>query len=206
MLSSVAVLLRHVGRMLNRPSILLAIPLLDKQNLFSLALETNGSKAEQWTKPVPNTIKINVDGASFENEGSYGFGIVARDSSGTLVGPVAVCKNGAFAAEVVEAIGVKEALSWLKDKSWDKVEMETDNMLTVQAIRASHRVSSVFGLVVNDCKLLLSNLPYVSLHFIRRSANRIAHYVARHSRFLSGCSIHIQNIPPDLPDLLYSKC
>uniref|UniRef100_A0A803QIG7 Reverse transcriptase domain-containing protein n=1 Tax=Cannabis sativa TaxID=3483 RepID=A0A803QIG7_CANSA len=70
-----------------------------------------------------------------------------------------VCKNGTFAAEVVEAIGVMEALSWLKDKSWDKVEIETDNMLTIQAIRASHRMSSAFGLVVNDCPILAGQAP-----------------------------------------------
>uniref|UniRef100_A0A803P228 RNase H type-1 domain-containing protein n=1 Tax=Cannabis sativa TaxID=3483 RepID=A0A803P228_CANSA len=119
---------------------------------------------------------------------------------------VAACKNGSFATEVVEAIGVKEALSWLKDKNWNKVEIETDSMLTVQVIRASHRMSYVFDLVINDCKLLLSNLPNVSLHFVRQSANRVAHYVARYSRFLSGCSIHIQNIPSDLQGLLYSEC
>ncbi|XP_060968547.1 uncharacterized protein LOC133036086 [Cannabis sativa] len=88
----------------------------DKQNLLSLALGTDGSKAEQWTEPGPNTIKINIDATLFEREGSYGFKIVARDSLVTLLDTFAVCNMGSFAAEVVEAIRVKEALSWIKTK------------------------------------------------------------------------------------------
>uniref|UniRef100_A0A803NYG4 Reverse transcriptase domain-containing protein n=1 Tax=Cannabis sativa TaxID=3483 RepID=A0A803NYG4_CANSA len=155
----------------------------DKQNLLSSVLETNVSKVEQWTKPESHTIKINVDAALFEGEGSYGYGIVARNSSGLLLDALAVCNRGSFLPEVVEAIGVKEALSWIKTKGWGKVEIETDSMLTVQAIRTSHTMSSVFGVVVNDCKHLLSSSPHVSVNFIKRSANRVAHYVARHSRF-----------------------
>ncbi|KAM6543638.1 hypothetical protein CsatB_008085 [Cannabis sativa] len=41
----------------------------------------------------------------------------ACDSEGRIIDFVAKYSHGSFSAEVVEALGVKEALSWLKDKS-----------------------------------------------------------------------------------------
>ncbi|XP_060959107.1 uncharacterized protein LOC133030387 [Cannabis sativa] len=150
--------------------------------LLSSSLLSDGNNLEQWMKPVTNTIKINVDGATFEKDNAYRFGVVACDSDGKVIDFVAKYYHGSYHAEVVKALGVKEALSWLKCKSWNMVEVETDSLLTVQAIFSKQQMSSVFGLVINDCKILLSSLPNTSLHFIRRSTNQVAHFVARRSR------------------------
>ncbi|KAM6579402.1 hypothetical protein CsatA_003176 [Cannabis sativa] len=79
-------------------------------------------------------------------------------------------------------------------------------MLAVQAIHSTQLMTSVFGLVVNDCRTLLSSLPYVYLRCVRRSANRVAYYVARHARSLTGRSILGPSIPRGLQIILYSEC
>ncbi|XP_062085599.1 uncharacterized protein LOC133791697 [Humulus lupulus] len=178
----------------------------DKTTLLSLSLENNDARSESWIKPGTNQIKINVDAALFQRECSYGFGLVARDSSGRLIEAKTCYQGGVFPAEVVEAMGIKEALSWIKSKNWHNVEIETDSMLSVQSIRSNQIMSSIFGLLIQDCQILLSSLHNVHLRFIKRSANRVAHAVARHSRFLSGCSIFEHNVWADLQALLYSEC
>uniref|UniRef100_A0A803QG24 RNase H type-1 domain-containing protein n=1 Tax=Cannabis sativa TaxID=3483 RepID=A0A803QG24_CANSA len=152
---------------------------------------------EHWTKPADNTIKINVDGATFETENAYGYGIVACDSEGNVIDFVAKYFYGSFSAEVVEALEVKEALSWLKDKGWNMVEVETDSLLTVQEIFNQQQMTSVFGLITHDCKSFLSSLSNVSLRFVKRSANKVAHYVARRSCFYPDRSIHDVNVLAD---------
>ncbi|XP_060965211.1 uncharacterized protein LOC133034187 [Cannabis sativa] len=122
-----------------------------------------------------------MHGAFFEKENVYGFGVVARDSSGHLVGLTSKYQVGSYAAEVIEALSVKEALSWLKGKGWSKVKVETDSMVSVQAIFSKQQMTSIFGLIIDDYKFLLSSLQNVSLRFIRRSANRVAHFVVRWS-------------------------
>uniref|UniRef100_A0A803PZF8 RNase H type-1 domain-containing protein n=1 Tax=Cannabis sativa TaxID=3483 RepID=A0A803PZF8_CANSA len=161
----------------------------DKMCLLSSSLLGDSNSLEQWMKLATNTIKINVDGATFEKDNAYGFGVVACDSDGKVIDFVAKYSHGSYFAEVVEALGVKKALSWLKGKSWNMVEVETDSLLTVQAIFSNQQVSSVFGLITNDCKILLSFLPNTSLRFIRRSANKVAHFVVRRSYFYSDRSI-----------------
>ncbi|KAM6542729.1 hypothetical protein CsatB_007176 [Cannabis sativa] len=149
---------------------------------------------------------INVDAALFHRDNSYGFGIVARYSLGKLIEAKTCYKAGSYSAEVVEALGFKEALNWIKSTNWQNVELETDSLLTVQAIRSKQKMSSIFGLIIQDCCHLLSTLPNVKISFIKRSANRVAHAIARHSRFSSGCSIFEQTVWADLQALLYSEC
>ncbi|KAM6548802.1 hypothetical protein CsatB_020478 [Cannabis sativa] len=184
----------------------------DNTSLSSLFFENRGDGGELWTTPEENIIKINVDAALFPRDNSYGFGIVARDSLGKLIEAKSCYYGGAYDAEVVEAMGVKEALSWIKSKNWSDVEVETDSMLTVQGIRSNQFLNSIFGLIIHDCQLLFSSLNNVKICFIRRSANQakynltVAHVVARHSCFLSGRSIFEYNAWDELISLLYSEC
>ncbi|XP_060960654.1 uncharacterized protein LOC133031222 [Cannabis sativa] len=178
----------------------------DNTCLSSLFFKNKGDGAELWTKPDSNNIKVNVNAALFAQDNSYGFGIVARDSQGKLIEAKTYYHGGDFSAETIEAIGIKEALSWIKNKKWQNVQVETDSMVTVQGIRSNQKMNSTFGLVVQDCQFLLSSLNNVNLFFIRRSANRVAHVIARHSRFFPGCSIFEHNAWADLKALLYSEC
>ncbi|KAM6556123.1 hypothetical protein CsatB_003142 [Cannabis sativa] len=178
----------------------------DITSLSSIFFNNLGDRNELWVKPVLETIKINVDAASFEQENSYGFGMVARDHLGSPLHIHAEYHGGYFPSEVVEAMGIKEALSWIKANHWKGVTIESDSMLAVQAIHSTQLMTSVFGLVVNDCRTLLSSLPDIYLRFVRRSANRDAYYVARHARSLIGRSIWGPSIPRDLQIILYSEC
>uniref|UniRef100_A0A803PQF1 RNase H type-1 domain-containing protein n=1 Tax=Cannabis sativa TaxID=3483 RepID=A0A803PQF1_CANSA len=108
----------------------------DTLALSSLSPYNSDDGIEPWTKPVTNYIKINVDATLFYHENSYGFRIVARDSMGKLIEAKTCYKAGSYSAEVVEALGIKEALSWIKSTNCHNVELETDSLLTVQAIRS----------------------------------------------------------------------
>uniref|UniRef100_A0A803PI90 RNase H type-1 domain-containing protein n=1 Tax=Cannabis sativa TaxID=3483 RepID=A0A803PI90_CANSA len=166
----------------------------------------SGDGAELWTKPEENSIKINVDAATFEQENKYGFGIVACNHLGDLITALSGCYGGNFAAEFIEVMAIKEALSWVKGQHWEQVIIETDSLISVQAIRSQQKMFSTFGLIVADCKVLLCTLHNVQLLFIKRLANRVAHYVARNDRFNTGCSLYVFHVSKDLKNLMYSEC
>lgn len=83
--------------------------------------------------------------------------------------------HGSIKPEVVEAIGVREALSWIKMKQMRHVEVETDILVSVQAIRSKSVMLSYFGRVIEDCKKTIEELKDfdISLKFIKRSANNV---------------------------------
>uniref|UniRef100_A0A803PWA8 Uncharacterized protein n=1 Tax=Cannabis sativa TaxID=3483 RepID=A0A803PWA8_CANSA len=175
-----------------------------QQNRFDPLLSSFeiGKEVEHWTKPVGNKIKVNVDGAIFEAYNSFGFGFLARDTFGAVLGAAATSNSGSVAPEIVELIGIKEALSWIKTKSWNSVEVETDCLMAVQAINNNMFLPSTFGMLVHDCQHLLSELSYVTLSFVKRSANKAAHFLARSSYYMSDRTIDASNLPSELVEIV----
>uniref|UniRef100_A0A803NIV3 RNase H type-1 domain-containing protein n=1 Tax=Cannabis sativa TaxID=3483 RepID=A0A803NIV3_CANSA len=153
------------------------------------------NKEEHWIKPEINKIKVNVDGAIFHSNGSHGIGAVARDSDGQLIEAFTALKCGVVQPAAVEAFGIKEALSWIKSKGWSNVIVETDSIVSVQALSSSLFMLSIFGLLISDCKSLLNCLVNVCVSFVPRSANRTTHCLARGSCYWSDRIFNVSNVP-----------
>uniref|UniRef100_A0A803QSB3 RNase H type-1 domain-containing protein n=1 Tax=Cannabis sativa TaxID=3483 RepID=A0A803QSB3_CANSA len=164
---------------------------------FPLLNVNFGNGKEHWTKPISTKLKINVDGAIFESENRFGFGFI-RDSTGKFVQAVSGSRLGVVSPEIAEVVGMKEVLSWIKTMQVTDVEVETDSLVTVQAINGSVQIPSQFGLIVQDCRLLLSELQDVFISFVKRSVNRAAHCIARQSCFMSDCMFDEFSAPSNL--------
>ncbi|KAM6555534.1 hypothetical protein CsatB_002553 [Cannabis sativa] len=165
----------------------------------------SGDGAELWCPPTENSIKINVDAAMFNGGNSYGIGLVARDRHSPLVEARMECFLDRVNPEVAEAIGVREALSWIKNRNWPRVVVETDCLTVVQALRSSVHMISLFGQIINECKQLMLELGHVSVFFVERPANVVAHSFARAFHFHSGCTFGLENVPTDLLPCLVTK-
>ncbi|KAM6544988.1 hypothetical protein CsatB_025724 [Cannabis sativa] len=148
-----------------------------------------------WTAPDAGFLKVNVDGAVFSASGSFGVGGLARDSNGQLIEVFCMHKAGCFQPSLVEAIGVKEALSWIKNKGWEHVTLETDSLVVVQALQSNVVMHSVFGSTITYCLNLLKSLSHVNVCFVKRSANNTAHCLARGACYWSDCIFVGSNVP-----------
>ncbi|KAM6568954.1 hypothetical protein CsatB_016939 [Cannabis sativa] len=155
-----------------------------------------------WRKPSVDMVKVNVDGAIFQTQQKFGFGCIARNHHGHLLEARSVSRWGCVLPEIAEVIGIKEALSWIKTRGWDRVVVETDALVVVQAINSSVHMPSQFGLLVEDCRSILLSLNNVVVSFVNRSANRAAHSLARESCFLSDCTYNELNAPSFLYDIV----
>uniref|UniRef100_A0A803PZQ0 RNase H type-1 domain-containing protein n=1 Tax=Cannabis sativa TaxID=3483 RepID=A0A803PZQ0_CANSA len=131
---------------------------------------------------------------------------LARDEHGKLIEGISGSRISAVKPEIAEVIGVKEALSWIKRKGWSGVEIETDALVVVQAVLGSVSMPSQFGFLVQDCRSLISSLNGVSLHFVKQSANKAAHCVARASCFSSDRIFSERNAPPELMTIVDAEC
>uniref|UniRef100_A0A803QB69 RNase H type-1 domain-containing protein n=1 Tax=Cannabis sativa TaxID=3483 RepID=A0A803QB69_CANSA len=153
-----------------------------------------GRYIEHWTRPIDPYIKVNVDGAIFSNEECFGFGMVARTASGSVIEAVQIRKIGNWSPLLVEAMGLKEALSWIKQKDWHSVIVESDCLTLINDVKSTKTLVSPYGFVLQDCRGLLTSLVDVDCKFVKRSANSLAHALARASlfeadRILSGDSL-----------------
>ncbi|KAM6586650.1 hypothetical protein CsatA_009255 [Cannabis sativa] len=167
---------------------------------------TKDDGAEQWRLPPSNSVKINVDGAIFADTNEFGLGVVVRDDKGFLVEGKTRLFHGKVAAEVAEALSFREALSWIKQNpNWPHVIVETDCLLVVQSLRSSFRMISVFGNLINDCKLMLNDLSFISFFFVKRSANVVAHSFARASCSYPDRTFSLGDVPTELLSCLVTE-
>uniref|UniRef100_A0A803NGP8 RNase H type-1 domain-containing protein n=1 Tax=Cannabis sativa TaxID=3483 RepID=A0A803NGP8_CANSA len=140
-----------------------------------------GDGAEHWTCPPVNSVKINIDAAIFEIEARSGMGVVARDDKGTFLEGFTKIYSEKLDPPLAETLSMREALSWLMNKNWQQVFLETDCLTVVKAIRSHVEMLSCFGIVIRDCRCLLKELKNVSLCFVKRLANMVVHSLARAS-------------------------
>ncbi|KAL8121302.1 hypothetical protein AgCh_018147 [Apium graveolens] len=151
-------------------------------NIF-LGFMSQDDGHEHWQPPQENRVKVNTDAAIFEHAASYSYVFVACNHAGQLLEARSRCKEGQISPELAEAVGIKEALSWIKDTQYKVVELETDCLQVVQSIRSSTSSISYLGRVISECRDLLASLRArnVIFRFVKRSANRVSHYLARYN-------------------------
>lgn len=138
---------------------------------------------------------MNTDAAIFEKENRFGLQGIIRDHNSHFVAAISGLKEGIVRAEIAEAIALKEVLSWIKEANLIVQQVETDSLVLVQAIKSTTGMTFAFGGVVEDCKQLLASFNNVSLDFVKRPANRVAHYIARASQLHADCIFLESNVP-----------
>ncbi|XP_074356451.1 uncharacterized protein LOC141696148 [Apium graveolens] len=176
----------------------------DRSFSNSLGYMTQEDGLEQWQLPKENRVKVNSDAALFEDPNRYSYAFVVRDHQGTLVEARSWCYEGQTSSTLAAAMGIREALSWIKTARQQNVEVETDSLQIVQWIRSSYNSLSYVGRLLSECKELLAELhsQNVMLRFVKRSANRVAHFLARHSYLPAHRIWRLDNICPDFYHVL----
>ncbi|KAF2284584.1 hypothetical protein GH714_027317 [Hevea brasiliensis] len=94
-------------------------------------------RIRRWSKPSRDWLKINVDAITTIPDFCFGVGFVARDWNGSFLAAKNVVLQGNLMAKEVEAVGIKDALSWVLSKGWSA------NGVAHRLARATHSVSDV---------------------------------------------------------------
>lgn len=103
-------------------------------------------------------------------------------------------------------MGVRNAMRWVKEKFWHNAVLEIDSLTVVQSIRSSSAMLYYFGSVIMKCNFFLQDFPNVSILFIRRFANSVAHFFARASYYIVDRVIRRGDISPEFRDVILKDC
>ena len=154
-----------------------------------------------WEKLVDGMLKLNVDAALFSAKGLVGVSCVLRDSTGSFIAAKATTVNLQVQPHEAEAVGVREALSWIKHDNRLNIIVEMDAKIVYDALCTSPISNSPFGMIIEDCKEMAASVGNVTFSLVRRSANSSALVVARASGSMSGPYIWNSIVP----DFLFSR-
>lgn len=150
----------------------------------------------RWCKPPAGWLKVNIDAAWVSQANTTSMGCVIRDEAGEFVRARCSEMQPCVEPKMAEALSLKEALAWIKDWRSAQVIFETDSKLLVDALTGS-RGKSFFDTIVNDCVELLKHCTDVLVVFAYRSANSVAHALAKAAHSMSGSQEWI-NIAPEI--------
>lgn len=138
---------------------------------------------------------MNTDAAIFQ-DGTIGVGCVMRDSKGMFLGAKCCRLNGSWSPREAEALSMNEALSWVTLRGGQYCIFETDSQVLVAACKGGQG-ETIFGTIVGDCIELMKHIKPVLVKFVYRSANCVAHALARATYSMSEAREWV-NAPPTL--------
>ena len=81
--------------------------------------------------------------------------------------------------------------------------MEGDNQSVMSALELKRSLSSRIGHIIQDVLCLLHRFRWSPVQFVKRSANAVAHLLARHAKSLVHDVIWLEESPPPVVQALY---
>lgn len=156
------------------------------QSANSSSVPRNNHK---WQAPEAGGFKLNVDASFYAGSESFSIGMVIRDHTGSFLGGQVARYPNVNTVFEAEAMAIAEALSWLMTLPYQGVIVESDSLLSVQAIRCCHVNSLEVGHVLDRCHSLLCSRPDLSVSFVKRQSNKLAHEMA-----CIPCLLHCHNL------------
>lgn len=154
-----------------------------------------------WQEPSLGWMKVNVDAALNMPTRRTWVGWVIRNSDGSFYAACSMSKRSVYTPKEVEAMGIREVLSWCKSKGLDFVQVEKNSLVVFSELTSVSNRSTV-SLLVDDVKELLKSFEHVTFLFAKRSTNKIAHVLARDALFITDCREWIDILPICILDAL----
>ncbi|CAH9086857.1 unnamed protein product [Cuscuta epithymum] len=156
---------------------------------------------ERWIRPDSGWIKFNTDAAVCNTNGQRGFGWIARNANGQFLACASYPWPGICSVKELEALAVREALIWLISQEWEKIVVETDALQVVSSL-AEEPGNSYFDLILDDIRVMIASNVNIKVSHVKRSANRVAHKLARVAVSLSDRRVWLDLPPSNIVSLM----
>ena len=132
-----------------------------------------------------------------------GYGVVIRNRNGEVMA-AASAKGGAVRdSEELEVMACRKALEFAIDAGFMEVILEGDNALVMKTVSQAQPNFSRLGLIYEDIWCLAAGFRSISTSCVRRSANGVAHALAKFARLSDNYIVWMEEDPPPAVDALY---
>jgi ribonuclease HI len=157
-----------------------------------------------WQQPPPGYLKCNVDASFYHLAGATGCGWVFRDFRGCFKLAGTNIMPSSLTVMEGEALALIEALEEATRRGFIYVSFESDSKLVVDAINHRQTGVSEFSLLISHIQSLLNLHNYFEVKYVRRQANKVAHYLARAAFSMSSRRV-FDSVPPCIETYLINE-
>ncbi|XP_062005649.1 uncharacterized protein LOC133722798 [Rosa rugosa] len=139
----------------------------------------------RWVAPSVGCFKVNVDGSFFQASEKGSTGFVVRDWQGSFIAGGGKSLSGLLSPEHVEVVAYKQAIEFVVTNHYLPAIVETDSQLVYRQLLSREGSNlSILGRVYDDMEYILDAYANLCVVHTKRSANRVAHLMAAHTRTL----------------------
>ena len=151
-----------------------------------------------WMAPEAHNYKLNIDGATFAEDGTAGIGVVIRNDAGLVMDSLYQRIPLPTSIIEVEALAARRAMEFTLELGFDNVTLEGDSEVLVKTLNVGRNTLAHYGNLIVDILFLTSHFSKVQFSFVRRQCNRLAHSLARRASIIQQMSVWMEEVPPDL--------
>ncbi|KAL0406440.1 UNVERIFIED_CONTAM: putative mitochondrial protein [Sesamum latifolium] len=134
---------------------------------------------QTWHRPPNGFIKINFDGALFQNHAEVGVGVVARDCQGGIRAWFSHRFPRHAEPELAEALAARTDIDIILKHRWPSVILEGDCLPLINKLRSSATDNSLVRPLIWDIKSASSACHSFLFNYVSRNGNSLAHKLAR---------------------------
>ena len=159
--------------------------------------------SSSWISPPPRIFKVNVDGASLEQEGSSNVGVVIRDFNAQVVAALCLPLQSYFSVELTEVFALEQGVLFAQELQLPRVIFESDALAVIQAVN-DKATGSMYGHLIQGILQVCESFESCHFKHLSRSFNSVAHELARYTRRIGNRQIWKSVAPPFVLSFLQS--
>ena len=143
-------------------------------------------------------LKVNFDGAIFDDLRVAGIGVIVRSEHGEVV--VALAKQIPIPDSVftLETLAARRAVLFARDFGLHHVVFEGDSKSSIHAISNRLLLHSSCGHIIHDILLFSCSFQSFSFSHMCRQGNTLVDALAKRARLSSLLLVLMESVPPDL--------
>ena len=151
-------------------------------------MSTHSPTRVRWSPPLPNSLKVNFNGASFKDIDRAGLGVVVLDSQGKALASLSERVPLSFSSDLVEAFAVVRAIFFVLEIGCLSFILEGDSKRVINTLSSNEDSLSPLCHILDSAKALTES-NCISFSHVRRLGNSIAYNLAKHVIHVSGYSV-----------------
>ena len=154
------------------------------------------------TNPI-DRFKLNFDVSIFLDGGTSRVGAIIRNDRGEVIAALSAKDPLVMGSEEAEIFACRRAVEFAVECGFLELVLEGDNQALIDALNKRKGLSSWLGHFLQDVLCMLDRLRWVQVVFVKRSANSVAHVLARYAKDLVEDIVWIEDSPPPVVEVLY---
>ncbi|KAL4606444.1 hypothetical protein ACB092_09G103400 [Castanea dentata] len=174
-----------------------------KEAQSHLAVPVTSGHSQSWLPPEGMFYKLNFDAAVFTDASASGVGVIVRNARGEVMAALSSRGSAVMDSEEAEVLACRQAMEFAIDAGFSDLIVEGDNSTVMRSIVSAQTDWSRLGNLYDDIRCLAGRMRHVEFRDIRRSANGVAHSLARFARHISEDIIWLEDSPPPALEALY---